>query len=242
MAAVRFTRTLRQGDQGIDVEGVGRALSRAGFMGPLARFVQKPVSVRRTYGIGKTAAVKRLQAKHRLKQTGVYGKREHEKLEPWFDRYAAHLMLDWRPPARIVTPIAAATPPTFLHPTAGLLGNWALDWMAPGGTPVVAVEDCAIVKLSGRNPSLGADQLIGIYGWSIHYRTASGYSYFSTHYGEREPGLEVGQRLYAGDRVGKVGSWPGDPGRSHLHLGVTSPLGPDDAKRRILAVSKAEPL
>ena len=48
---VRFTRTLRNGDQGIDVEGVGRALSRAGLMGPLSRFVQKPSAVRRTRAI-----------------------------------------------------------------------------------------------------------------------------------------------------------------------------------------------
>lgn len=125
-----------------------------------------------------------------------------------------------------------------LHITAGLTGNWAIDFCAPGGTKVVAVERATIVKLSGRNPSEGAQQDIGIFGWSIHYETANGYHYFSTHYGSRS--YHVGQIVDPGDVLGTVGSWPGDPGRSHTHLGVTSPLGSADAKRKITAVAQAQ--
>lgn len=125
-----------------------------------------------------------------------------------------------------------------LHPTAGITGNWAVDFCAPGGTKVVAVEDATIRKLSGHDPSDGAEQSIGIFGWSIHYETADGYRYFSTHYGARSP-LAVGQLVNAGQTVGTVGSWPGDSSRSHTHLGVTSPVSQADAKKRILEVSTA---
>jgi hypothetical protein len=125
-----------------------------------------------------------------------------------------------------------------LHQTAGLSGNWAIDFCAPGGTKVLAVERATIRKLSGRDPSQGADQMVGIFGWSIHYETATGYRYFSTHYGVRSP-LTVGQVVDVGQVLGTVGSWPGDPSRSHTHLGVTSPFGVTDAKKRITAISQA---
>ena len=51
-------------------------------------------------------------------------------------------------------------PASDLHETAGLPGNFALDFMAPGGTPVLAPEAGTIFKLSGHDPSegvLGAD-------------------------------------------------------------------------------------
>lgn len=240
---VRFTRTLRNGDQGIDVEGVGRALSRAGLMGPLSRFVQKPSSVRRTFGMGKTAAVKKLQAQHGKKQTGVYGPEEHAWLEPHFDAYAEKLMLSWVKPTLVCFPFpldaGGTVNPNALHVTAGIPGNWALDFMGHGGTPVVAVEDGWVARLSGRDPAGQVNQSVGIFGWSISYETRAGYRYFSTHYGARNPGLYVGMRVEAGDHLGRVGSWPGDPGRSHLHLGVTSPFGERDARKRIQAVASA---
>lgn len=125
-----------------------------------------------------------------------------------------------------------------LHPTEGLNGNWALDFCANGGSKVVAVEPAKITKLSGRDPDGHWDQQSGIGGWSIHYETTAGYRYFSTHYGSRA--VTVGQKVNAGDLVGKIATWPGDPGRSHLHLGVTSPFGIGDAMQRMLDVAKAE--
>lgn len=124
-----------------------------------------------------------------------------------------------------------------LHETAGLTGNWAIDFMAPGGTKVLAVEAAKITRLSGRDPSLGANQTIGIFGWSIHYETALGLRYFSTHYGTRS--VIEGQRVDCGEVIGTCGAWPGDPGRSHTHLGVTHPLGSVAAKKRITEVSLA---
>jgi hypothetical protein len=139
-------------------------------------------------------------------------------------------------------PHPAGAPGTFvgqgLHVTAGLAGNWAIDFMAPGGTKVLSVENAKIVRLSGSDPSGGAQQSIGIFGWSIHYETPEGFRYFSTHYGTRC--VVEGQRVDCGQVVGTVGSWPGDPGRSHTHLGVTSPFGEASAKKRITEISQAK--
>ncbi|MDF2751645.1 MAG: putative peptidoglycan binding domain [Gaiellaceae bacterium] len=126
-----------------------------------------------------------------------------------------------------------------LHQTSGLLGNWAIDFCADGGTKVVAVEAAKITKLSGRDPALGElPNSPGIFGWSIHYETPSGYRYFSTHYGWRA-NLAIGTAVDCGQVLGTVGDWPNDPPRSHTHLGVTSPLGTADAKKRITEISKA---
>lgn len=128
-----------------------------------------------------------------------------------------------------------------LHPTDGIPGgeNWALDFCAPGGTKVVAVEDAVITRLSGHDPSEGANQVIGIFGWNIYYETADGYTYFSTHYGARSP-LSIGQVVDCGQVVGTVGHWPGDASRSHTHLGVSSTKGAAAAKKRITEISNAK--
>jgi hypothetical protein len=241
---IRFTRPLTGGEVGMDVEGIGRALCRAdvGYV-PLRVFNAMPRAWRRTYGSRKQAAVNVIRKGERRRQNGVYDQRVHDVLSDAgaFDAKAAFLMESWKPPPVICYPHARGEQSVVcqgLHPTAGLVGNWAMDFCAPGGTTVVAVEDGIIQKLSGRDPATGADQLIGIFGWNIYYRTSHGYVYFSTHYGEKVA-LMVGQRVLAGEKLGEVGRWPGNPGRSHTHLGVTSPLGTSDAKKRITAISQA---
>ena len=42
-----------------------------------------------------------------------------------------------------------------------------------------------------------------------------------------------------GGLIGKVGGWPNDPGRSHLHLGVTAPGGRAKSVARIRRVAAA---
>jgi hypothetical protein len=125
-----------------------------------------------------------------------------------------------------------------LHQTSGIPGNWGIDFMAPGGSPVLAVENAVITRLSGNPPSSGAAQSLGIFGWSIYYATSGGYSYFSTHYGTRS--CRVGQEVDCGEVIGEVGHWPHDPGRSHTHLGCSSSMGPTAAKKRIIEISQAK--
>lgn len=124
-----------------------------------------------------------------------------------------------------------------LHQTDGLYGNWAIDFMAPGGTKVVAVANGTVTKLSGHSPSEGWYGP-GIFGWSIYYDTPDGYHFFSTHYGRRV--VTLGQRVDCGQVIGEVGHWPGDEGRSHTHLGCSSVRGTADAQKKITSVSNAK--
>jgi hypothetical protein len=241
---IETPRTLKQGDRGPAVEAAKRSVySFLGDDWSWRQMVANPLMVRRYFGPLFVGRVKQAQKIMELRQTGVVGPWTWEALEAAgaIDLYSKHLLAidEARNPSVVnPIPIGHSAYTGALHPTAGLPGNWALDWLASAGTPVVAVERAKIRKLSGRDPALGADQQIGIFGWSIHYETPAGYRYFSTHYGRRE-NLTVGQVVEAGERVGWIGLWPGDPGRSHVHLGVTSPFGERDAKKRIRSVRDA---
>ena len=123
-----------------------------------------------------------------------------------------------------------------LHPTAGLPGNWALDFMAPGGTPILAPQDSTVTRWSGHDPAQGVTQG-DIFGWSLYLTTSGRVVYFCTHMGDRT--AKVGAKVRKGDLIGHVGHWPGAPGRSHTHLGVTHPMGRRASVARIEAVAKA---
>ena len=164
---------------------------------------------------------------------------------PWWELAEGKLdrlqkdLLGPKPPS-LVYPIAS---PDFhvieggLHETAGVNGNWAIDFICKAGLGIVAVEDAVITRFSGHDPSDDSADAQGIYGWSTWYRTPAGYQYFATHQGRRYPTLRVGMSVKAGDLIGFVGDqrYRAD----HLHLGVTSPKGEADAKARIIAVSRA---
>ena len=61
--------------------------------------------------------------------------------------------------------------------------------------------------------------------------------YFYTHMDRRY--VNVGQKVKKGNIIGRVGQWPGDPGRSHTHLGVTHPMGDKASRRACLNVADA---
>ena len=132
--------------------------------------------------------------------------------------------------------------PWFLHPTAGIAHNWALDFMAPGGTYVVAPEAATISRWSGHDPKLGEilddhGRPTSVYGWSMYLHTRTGIIYFLTHLDRRY--AKVGDTVRAGDLIGRVGHWPKNEGRSHSHLGVTHPRGETEAKAYIKRVANA---
>jgi hypothetical protein len=203
------------------------------------------------YGTALRDAMKAYQRSVHLTTTGDYGKGtwlalRAEKLEqgPHAGEWAMDgvalkyvradtLKLCYPHPAGTLSQVCQGP-----HQTAGLPQvNWAIDFCAPGGTPVYAVERAEVTRLSGHDPSLPPNNAIGIWGWTIYYKTADGYEYFSTHYGSRI--VKVGQIVEVGQVIALVGNWPGDPGRSHTHLGVSSPKGSADAKAKIEAVAKA---
>jgi murein DD-endopeptidase MepM/ murein hydrolase activator NlpD len=132
--------------------------------------------------------------------------------------------------------VVAGGVPKGIHPTAGLAHNWAYDYMAHGGTPVLAVERGRVWKLSGHEPDAG---VIGgdIYGWNTYLMTPDGVIYFYTHQGYRY--VKVGDRVRKGQVIGQVGRWPHDPGRSHTHLGVTHPMGDRASRQAATNVARA---
>lgn len=123
-----------------------------------------------------------------------------------------------------------------LHQTAGLPGNWALDFLAPGGTPVLAVEDGRITRFSGHDPADGVRDG-DIFGWNVYVEAPDKVEYFYTHLGTRT--MHVGDKVKRGKVIGAVGHWPDDPGRSHTHLGCTHPMGEKASKRAICNVLEA---
>ena len=236
---VKLKREIELGMRGLDVKACKRAAARAGF--PKGKLV----GITDTCTDADVANIKLFQQAKGLDVDGVIGQHTLDALVPTMDAVAkswygsfvlpkapAAVELCYPHPVGAVSSVCQS-----LHPTAGLDGNWGIDFCAPGGTPVVAVEKAVVVKLSGHAPTEVIDPGLGIFGWNIHYATAAGYRYFSTHYGTKK--CAVGQQLVPGTLLGEVGQWPGDPGRSHTHLGVTSPKSVDDAKARILSVSKA---
>ena len=240
---VPFPRPLEVGTPaGQDIIGVKRALSRAGYWPWVQPF--SPY-----YTLAFSAGVKKFQKAKGLAADGVYGKATHERLRAtrrdnvpteWaFDTVAIHLMREaflLQHPG-IVCPVKVGMRPNYLHPTGGIPGNWALDWMDPGGTSVYAPVGCTITSLSGHDPATGTHGAIGdVFGWSIHFRDGDGFTYFATHMGSRN--VVDGQRVKVGQKLGAIGWWPRDPGRSHLHLGVDAG-STAKSKAQILKISAA---
>lgn len=108
----------------------------------------------------------------------------------------------------------------YIHQTGGISGNYALDFMAAPGTPVLAPENGTVSRTSGYDPGSGlhgSNQ--DVFGWSIYLRCRTGF-FYSTHYGIIT--VQAGSICKVGDIIGYVGHWPHDTGRSHTHLGFTS--------------------
>jgi hypothetical protein len=227
------------------VKGLKRAMIRLGFLN------QQIGQETDDYGPQLKAAMARWQKSVALQATGNYGKGSWLGLRaqkipagrPHAGQWAmdATALADVREDLLTICyphPLgSSSTVCQGLHQTAGIPGNWAIDFCAPGGTRFLAVERGTISRLSGSSPSLPPNNTIGIWGLSLYLKTGMGYEYFATHFGAIN--VKVGQVVECGQAIATVGSWPGDPGRSHTHLGVTSVKGEADAKAKITAVSRA---
>lgn len=100
MADVPFPRPLKLGDSGVDVEGVGRALCKAGVYVPLAVFNNAPQAWRRTFGQRKVDAVNKIRRREGWKPTGVYNEPVKYRLQDdgCFDARAIELISRYRLP------------------------------------------------------------------------------------------------------------------------------------------------
>lgn len=244
-----FTRQLNPGDPveiGIDVEGIGRALSRAkvGYV-PLNVFTKMPAKWRRSYGARKIEAVNVIRKREGRTRNGVYDRGVHGVLIDMgaFDARATNMMIRWDPPESMCYPIARGNESSIcqgLHETGGIPGNWAIDFCVPeivgNGAPILAVQDGWIARLSGKDPNQDTPDPTGAYGWSVYLQTRAFALYYITHFGRRA-NLTVGQKV----RVGEILGWVGDQvfRPDHVHYGVTHPLGEKAARDLITQVSKA---
>lgn len=124
-------------------------------------------------------------------------------------------------PPKFITPLYAVG---GAHPTSGLSGFPARDYMSRGGALVRAPFSGCVPRtrpwgrLSTQIPSAG-------FGGSRIYleRTKTGDQAYLAHFGLNHPYgdlfLKPGECFRQGDPVGIVWAWPSDPGRSHIHMG-----------------------
>jgi len=95
---------------------------------------------------------------------------------------------------------------------AGLRAHDAIDILAPAGTPVVAATDGTVEKLFTSEAG----------GLTVYVRTDDGrWIHYYAHLEGYAPGLAEGQRVRAGQAIGRVGSTGNaDPAAPHLHFAV----------------------
>lgn len=129
-------------------------------------------------------------------------------------------------PPGLAVPVAGLTPEqlvdTYTQARAGgVRVHDAIDIVAPVGTPVVAAAEGTVEKLYFSRGGGG----ITVYVRSPDRR----WIYYYAHLQEYAPGLQEGQRVARGDRLGSVGSTGNaNPAGPHLHFAVhrTEPNGP----------------
>lgn len=236
--------------KGPTAEALKRAMSRLGYLPwvdfdqhfnePLKDALAKWDPGRAGYGKGRWEKIRNTRVPASRPHGGEYAL-DGPALKLIQDEYAAlHPPPPPYPP--LVYPIDKDWPsavPSFIHQTGGIFGNYALDWMAAPGTPVLASEAGTVSRTAGHDPASGLHgSNRDVFGWSVYLRVGVTGFYFDTHLGRLA--VAAGQKLRAGDIVGWVGDWPYDRPRSHLHRGFTSfTYFPSISKNKILSVAAA---
>ena len=104
------------------------------------------------------------------------------------------------------------------HPTSGLSGFPARDYMCDGGSLIRAPFDghVAVDRPIGWAATQNPDAGFG--GQRIYLvEGATNHEVYAAHFGTLA--MVRGQRFKLGDTVGTCWNWPRNPGRSHIHLG-----------------------
>lgn len=214
-------------------------------------YTKMKTAQRRTFGSGMKLLVGRVEKAASIKVDGTAGPAvDHVlRVNGGYDARCDQLLAEYAaahappPPLQMYYPFpegwAGGVCQRF-HRTAGdahagFAENWALDFCAGPKTPVVAVENGIVTKLSGHPPWEDTWDAQGVFGLSIHFITPAGYHYYLTHLGKRT--VWEGLHVMAGDIIGYVGDQHFRP--DHVHYGVTSPKGAADAKVHITKVSKS---
>ena len=202
--------TLKVGAKGQLVKDLQRQLRKRGIK----------VSVDGAFGPATRTAVRKLQKRMRLAPTGIVNAALLKRLGIR-TRTAAAVAA---PPVRTIAP--GASPYLKVFPVSGDYSysddfgaarhqgrHEGVDIMADRNTPLVAVDDVTVKRLTRTETGLG-----GIWVWLVR---ADGTEYYYAHMASIAPGIDVGTTLTAGQVVGGVGN-TGDAryGATHLHFEV----------------------
>jgi murein DD-endopeptidase MepM/ murein hydrolase activator NlpD len=218
---------LRVGSRGAAVKDLQRELRRRGLR----------VAVDGAFGPQTKRAVTLIQKRFRMRVTGIADARLLKRLGLPTRTVAAA-------PATPATPVVppGTSPYLKLFPVAGEHTYFddygaprgsgvhqGIDIMADRNTPVVAVDDGAISKLSRVETGLG-----GIYVW---LRRADGVQYYYAHLQSVAEGLDVGSRITVGQVLGGVGN-TGDARRAptHMHFEIRNEWTPINPYPHLQAV------
>lgn len=109
------------------------------------------------------------------------------------------------------------------------LGNWqsdhAIDEHAPAGSIVVAIKPGRVSRGGGVDPHRGP--VATIFGEHVTVECDDGTAFFITHVDRL---VTVGERVVAGEILGRVGDWPRSSAMDHTHLGARG-FNPEDVRR-----------
>jgi len=207
-AAPGTTGSLARGPGGADVKALQRKLRVRGIRVP----------VDGAYGRQTRAGVRILQRKLHLPVTGIADATLLSKLGLKIRAVAS------APVATPAAPAAAqylkAFPVIGTHSFEDDFGaarhqgsHEGNDIMSPRGTPVVAVADGTIKRLTRVETGLG-----GVWIWLVD---TAGNEYYYAHLNDIVAGLDAGSKVTAGQQIGTVGN-TGDArfGDCHLHFEV----------------------
>jgi hypothetical protein len=137
-----FTRTLKRGNRGKDVEAAKRGVYRFLGTGELTSLSKQPEFVRQFYGPFFVQHVKKAQKKLGLPQTGVFGPATQKKIMPYLDDYAKSLL---RP--------KAAPKPKLVAPNQGYGSLTSRLWEAYSLGRNMGMSDLGTYNPASRLPS-----------------------------------------------------------------------------------------
>ncbi len=209
VVAVR-TFSLRPGSRGQAVRDLQRELRRRGYRG---------VRVDGAYGRGTKAAVRSLQKRLKMRVTGIADAR-------LMRRVGLQRSITASAPVAVAQPTVTGAKYLRAFP---VLGDYSYgsdfgaarhqgshegnDIMAPAGSPVVAVADGTVIRLSRVERGLG-----GLYVW---LRDRAGNEYYYAHLKFVAPGIDEGSRVAVGQVLGGVGQTGDARGTvNHLHFEI----------------------
>ena len=214
---------LRIGSRGDAVRDLQRELRRRG----------QRIAVDGAFGRATKKAVKRMQKRFRMKRSGIADAKLLKRLGLPTRAAAA---------APAATRVPAATGYLKIFPVAGEYSYFddygaprgqgrhqGIDIMADRGTPLVAVDDGSISKMTRTESGLG-----GIYIW---LRRADGVQYYYAHMDSIAEGLAVGSRISVGQVVGAIGN-TGDARSAspHVHFEIRNAWTPINPYPHLQAV------